>query len=315
MIYSTAGNSLNKQDTSAPGIVLAVAPNNNQLVINDQVRGLFYLYNTSSGPTASYGGMGVAAAWTPDSNTLYIVDNAAAGANHTNRLYVYNVNTGWSTYDLSASGGAQNVAVTVPGIGAYLAGNSTVAHTWCPSGTVGNNASIQFYPQSDSLNLPTSVLGATADGAHMLGASLSGSSITLGDIGLAISATPLCPESTTGTPPNQVETMKPLSTNPTLNGTVNLTGVTNATAVNRCGSHHCLHHHGRAHRLHHLHHPQHVHRGRPAPLLPAPSQRQPGPAARLRNLLPRRITQTQLFRRHTGDPLAHGSALRHVFAR
>ena len=233
MIYSTAGNSLNKQDTSAPGIVLAVAPNNNQLVINDQVRGLFYLYNTSSGPTASYGGMGVAAAWTPDSNTLYIVDNAAAGANHTNRLYVYNVNTGWSTYDLSASGGAQNVAVTVPGIGAYLAGNSTVAHTWCPSGTVGNNASIQFYPQSDSLNLPTSVLGATADGAHMLGASLSGSSITLGDIGLAISATPLCPESTTGTPPNQVETMKPLSTNPTLNGTVNLTGVTNATAVNQ----------------------------------------------------------------------------------
>ncbi|MDR3753271.1 MAG: hypothetical protein P4K93_05930 [Terracidiphilus sp.] len=233
MIYSTAGNSLIKQDTSAPGIVLAVAPNNNQLVINDQVRGLFYLYNTSSGPSASYGGMGVAAAWTPDSDTLYIVDNAAAGANHTNRLYVYNVNTGWSTYDLTASGGAQNVAVTVPGIGAYLAGNSTVAHTWCPSGTVGNNASIQFYPQSDSLNLPTSVLGATTDGAHMLGASLSGSSITLGDIGVAISATPLCPESTTGTPPNQVETMKPLSTNPTLNGTVNLTGVTNATAVNQ----------------------------------------------------------------------------------
>ena len=233
MIYSTAGNSLTKQDTSAPGVVLAVSPNNNQLVINDQVRGLFYLYNTSSGPSASYGGMGVAAAWTPDSNTLYIVDNAAAGANHTNRLYVYNVNTGWSTYDLTASGGAQNVAVTVPGIGAYLAGNPTVAHTWCPSGTVGNNASIQFYPQSDSLNLPTSVLGATTDGAHMLGASLSGSSITLGDIGLAISATPLCPESTTGTPPNQVETMKPLSTNPTLNGTVNLTGVTNATAVNQ----------------------------------------------------------------------------------
>jgi trimeric autotransporter adhesin len=233
MIYSTAGNSLTKQDTTSPGVVLAVSPNNNQLIINDQVRGVFYLYNASSGSTGSYGGMGVAAAWTPDSSTVYIVDNAAAGVNHTNTLYVYNTNTGWSTYDLTASGGSQNVAVTVPGIGAYFAGFPTVAHTWCPSGTVGNNASIQFYPQSDSLTLPTSALGATTDGAHMLGASLSGSSITLDDIGLAISTTPLCPEATTGAPPSQVETMTPLSTNPTLNGVVNLAGVTNATAVNQ----------------------------------------------------------------------------------
>ena len=67
----------------------------------------------------------------------------------------------------------------------------------------------------------------------MLGASLSSTSITLDDIGLDIPATPLCPETTTGTPPNQVETMKPLSTNPTLDGTVNLSSVTNATAVNQ----------------------------------------------------------------------------------
>src|SRR5208283_941628 len=30
MIYSTAGNSLTKQDTSAPGVVLAVSPNNDE---------------------------------------------------------------------------------------------------------------------------------------------------------------------------------------------------------------------------------------------------------------------------------------------
>jgi len=238
MIYSTLSNSLSKQDTSAPGVVLAVSPNNSELVINDQISGLFYLYNTSSGPSSSYGGMGVAAAWTPDSNTLYIVDSAAAGANHTNTLYVYNVNLGWSTYDLTASGGSQNLALTVPGIGAYLAGFPTVAHTWCPSGTVGNNASIQFYPQSDSVNQLTSVLGATSDGAHMLGASLSGSSITLDDIGLSIPpnatfTSALCPETTTGTPPNQVEKMTPLSTNPTLMGVLTLAGVTNATAVNQ----------------------------------------------------------------------------------
>ena len=28
-----------------------------------------------------------------------------------------------------------NVALTIPGVGAYLSGNPTVAHTWCPSGT------------------------------------------------------------------------------------------------------------------------------------------------------------------------------------
>jgi len=149
---------------------------------------------------------------------------------------VHDTNSGWSTYDLSASGGSQNLAITVPGLGAYLAGNPTVAHTWCPSGTVGSNGTIQFYPQplTDSINIPTSVLGATSDGQHILGASLNGSSITLDDIGLNIPpslAYPSaeCPVTTAGT----TETLSPLSTNPTLNGSVNLTGVTDATVVNQ----------------------------------------------------------------------------------
>ena len=134
----------------------------------------------------------------------------------------------------------------MPGVGAYLAGNPTVAHTWCPGpvpgsgqpATVGNNASIQFYPQSDSVKLPTGVLGATTDGAHILGASLNGSSITLDDIGVSIPPSgpypnAQCPETTTGAPPNQVQTMTPLSTNPTLNGSVNLTGITNAAAIDQ----------------------------------------------------------------------------------
>lgn len=232
MVYSTASNAITKQDTGAPGVVLAVAPDGDQLLINDQIRDVFYLYSTSGGASSSFGGLGVAAAWTPDSNTLYIVDSAAFGGAHTNTLYVHNNNSGWSTYSLNASGGSQSLAVTVPGIGAFLAGNPTVAHTWCPTGTVGNNASIQFYPQSDSVNLLTSVLGATTDGSHILGASLNGTSITLDDIGVTIPTT-LCAETTTGTPPNQVQTMTPLSTGPTMNGTVNLTGVTAATAINQ----------------------------------------------------------------------------------
>ena len=167
MVFSTVSNSLTNQNTAVPGVVLAVSPSNSELVINDQIRGVFYIYNTASGLGSSYGGLGVAAEWTPDSNTAYIVDSAAAGPGHTNTLYVYNVNLGWSTYPLTASGGSQNVAVTVPGIGAYLAGFPTVAHTWCPSGTVGNNASIQFFPQSDTVNLPTNVLGRHKQwGAH-----------------------------------------------------------------------------------------------------------------------------------------------------
>ena len=238
MIYSTQSNNLSKQDNSVPGVVLAASPNSSYLLINDQVRGLFYLYNTAGGTISTFGGMGAAAAWTQDSNTLYIVDSAALGGNHTNTLYVHDANSGWSTYDLSASGGAQNLAITVPGLGAYLSGNPTVAHTWCPSGTVGNNATIQFYPQplTDSINfpIPTSVLGATSDGEHILGASLNGSSITLNDIGVNIPPTLAypaaeCPVTTAGT----TQTLTPLSTNPALNGSVNLTGVTNAIAINQ----------------------------------------------------------------------------------
>ena len=235
MVYSISTNAVTTQNIAVPGVVLAVSPNGSQLLINDQVRGLFYLYNVSGGSTATFGGLGAAASWTPDSNTLYIVDSSALGGNHTDTLYVYNASTGWSTYDLTATGGAQNLAVTVPGVGAYLSGDPTVAHTWCPSGTVGNNATIQFYPQSDSVALTTSVLGATTDGDHILGATLSGGSITLNDIGVSIPPTTSfpaaeCPVNTTVTP----QTMTPLSTNPVPNGpTVTLSGVTNASAVNQ----------------------------------------------------------------------------------
>jgi len=234
MVYSTQNNSLTKQDPSVPGVVLAVSPDGNSALINDQIRGVLYLYTISSGSASTFGGLGLAAAWTSDSKTLYVVDSAALGGNHTNTLYVHAGDSGWSSYDLGSSGGAQNLAITVPGIGAYLSGSPTVAHTWCPSGTAGNNATVQFYPQSDSVNLSTNVLGATSDGDHILGASLSGTSITLDDIGISIPPTLAypnaeCPVTTAGT----TQTLSPLSTHPVLNGTVNLTQVTTASAVNQ----------------------------------------------------------------------------------
>ncbi|MGH9590346.1 MAG: hypothetical protein ACRD25_08110 [Terracidiphilus sp.] len=212
MIYSTSNDSQTKQDTSVPGVVLAVSPNDAEVLINDQVRQLFYLYNATAGSSTSFGGLGVAAQWTPDSQTLYIVDSASANnpalgiTGHTNTLYVFNVYTGWSTYSLNASGGATNLAITVPSVGAYLSGNPTVAHTWCPTGTVGNAASISYYPQGDSVSAQTDLLAATTGGKHILGAGTGGGAVTLYDLGVTIPAT-ACSVTSSGS----TQTMQPLT--------------------------------------------------------------------------------------------------------
>ena len=258
MIYSTASNAVTKQDTSVPGVVLAAAPNATELLINDPLRQVFYLYTPTGGVIATYGGVGNEAAWTPDSKTLYITDSAAlnntpeniaAGiTGHSNTLYVFNVDSGWSTYSLNginSTGGSQSLALTIPGVGAYLSGSAsynTVAHTWCPTGTVtisGNGNAVSnitaFYPQSDSLPVQTDVLAATTDSQHILGAAVTGGGVTLNDIGIAIPTvntdginTPIaCPTSsvTVGTPPNTVttQTLSALSTAPWLNTPTPLT--------------------------------------------------------------------------------------------
>jgi hypothetical protein len=267
MVLTTANNTLTTQSTNLPGVVLAISPNNQTLLVNDQVRQLFYLYNVSGNSATTFGGMGTAAAWTPDANTLYIVDSAAqnltpaniaAGiTGHTDTLYVYNANTGWTTYPLpcsvagpncpSPSTGAQSVAITIPSVGAFLSGSSTVAHTWCPSGTVGNYANISFYPQGptpdNTVAAQTDVLAATTDGKHILGVSTSGqpdsgANITLSDIGVTIPTAqspagiltpiscPLATNSSTG-----VETLSPLVLTTSFSQPVPITA--DAAAVNQ----------------------------------------------------------------------------------
>jgi hypothetical protein len=232
MIYSISGNSVTKQDTTAPGVVLAVAPNNQTLLVNDPVRKVFYLYNTAGTATTTFGGMGTAAEWTPDSKTLYVTDSAAAGAGHTDTLYVYNANTGWTTYPLAPSApndptnpGAQSVAVTVPGVGAFLSGGTTVAHTWCPTGPVGQYASMIFYPQppNDSVSTLTDVLAATTDGQHILGAAYANGAATLSDIAVTV-PNGQCPPANSGA-------LQPLTIPFTLNPPQTLT--INATAVDQ----------------------------------------------------------------------------------
>lgn len=202
MSYTTSSNvAANPPDASVPGVVLAVSPDNKQVLINDQTRQVFYIYSASgSTGTIQFSGVGSAAEWTPDAKTLYITDSASAGPGHTDTLYVYNANTGWTTYDLSSSGGGKNLTLAIPSVGAYLSGNPTVAHTWCPSGTASQYKSIVFYPQGDSVPAQTDVLATTTDGQHVLGAALVGGGVQLSDIGVTVPSTtaPLpdaCPQS------------------------------------------------------------------------------------------------------------------------
>ncbi len=224
MVYSSGSNSVTKQNNSVPGVVLAVAPDNSLVLINDQVRQLFYLYTPSSGSYTSYGGLGTAAAWTPDVQTLYITGTNTTTGDPT--LFVYNQNTGWTTSDLSASTGvSQSLALTIPSVGAYLSGSNTVAHTWCPTGTVGNYATMSFYPQSDVVQdsgspVPSNILTATTDGDHILSAALNGSSITLNDIGVTI-------------PTTECTLAHPLSTSPVLLTPTPLSVNANASLINR----------------------------------------------------------------------------------
>jgi hypothetical protein len=79
-------------------------------------------------------------------------------------------------------------AITVPGVGAFLSGNPTVAHTWCPTGTIANGLSTitAFYPLGDSVPVQTDVLAATTNGQHILGAAWNGGPITLSDIAVTL---------------------------------------------------------------------------------------------------------------------------------
>jgi len=210
MEFSTSTNGLIKQDPNVPGVVLAVSPDNTKVLINDQARHLFYIYNPVGSTYTTFDGIGNAAAWTPDSKTLYITDSASLGAGHSDTLYVDNVNTGWTTCTAGQPcaaefAGAKNLAITIPGVGAYFSGNPTVSRTWCPSGSVGSTANMTLYPQGDSIAADTDLLSATTDGQHILGVAMTSNGPTLTDIGVTIPTT-ACP----GTGSN---TLSAISTN------------------------------------------------------------------------------------------------------
>jgi hypothetical protein len=175
MIFNATSNGLSKEDTTVPGVVLAISPDSSTAVIADQVRQVIYLYTVSSGAHTSIGGVGTRAAFSPDGTTLYVTGPDA--------LYVHNSFSGWSTYTIdSTQTGAgctldnsgtspfcsPDLAVTIPSEGIFLSGPAeTTAYSFCPNTTA---TPYVYYPPAATVPLGTDHLTATTNRIHILGA-------------------------------------------------------------------------------------------------------------------------------------------------
>lgn len=232
IVVSTANNGITKQDTSVPGVVLAVSPSGTNLIIDDQLRQVIYLYSTTSGIVSSISGQATRAQFSPDNKNAYVVGP--------NALYVFNIATGWSTYtssttppgptqptnacnlDNNTPGSAAydpfcgpGLALTVPSIGPFVTGSPTTAWGFCPNVTVTapGQPTIPhaFYPQAASVGIQTDQLAATEDGLHVIGADTKDNDLT--DIGVTI-PTGACPTSNTGITLTPTFTQTPLGFTP-----------------------------------------------------------------------------------------------------
>jgi trimeric autotransporter adhesin len=193
MIFSTTGNQLSKEVTTVPGVVLAVNPGNSEVIVNDQLRQVIYLYSPAAGTATSISGIANHASFSPDGTTVYIVGVDPATGQNT--LFVNNPNSSWTTYPLTNeatyscpldAGGtaavpAYNpnydpfcgpaVTVTVPSVATFFSGDTTAARSYCPNNST--STALQFYPSAGDTPVSTTQLTATADGFHVLGADTS----------------------------------------------------------------------------------------------------------------------------------------------
>ncbi|HTJ31524.1 MAG TPA: hypothetical protein VL346_13560 [Acidobacteriaceae bacterium] len=211
MVYAAGNNSLTKVDPNVPGVVLAASPDDSRILINDPLRQIFYIYTVATGSFSTFSGVGTSAQWTPDGKTLYVVGKSyptnSGVTTPTPTLFVYNTNTGWTTYPLPST--PEEVAITVPGVGAFSSGSTTSANGWCPSLNASTGYISQAYPQMANGLPATDILRATYDGAHMLGVSLAGGEPVLTDINVDFSQSLVdgaCPTSAGTTTSTNIKT-------------------------------------------------------------------------------------------------------------
>ncbi len=218
MTYSATSNSLTAETPNVPGVVLAVSPTNSSLVVNDQLRGIIYLYTPSSSSYTSFAGIAQKAAFTADGQTVYIVGE--------NVMYIHNNFTGWSveplpvnqatrttgicpatnttspiptdptnyppnttdnpnnTYNIFCS---PDLAVTIPAAAVFLSGTSTAAYGECPDTTV---TPVVTYPEATTVAALSDHVASTTDGKHIIGASANPATLTDLSITVPINACP-----------------------------------------------------------------------------------------------------------------------------
>jgi hypothetical protein len=230
MSYSASSNSLSSEVTSIPGVVLAVSPTNSAVVVNDQLRGVIYLYTptatsgtgttatTSGGSYTSIAGIAQKAAFTADGQTVYIVGDGV--------LYIHNSFTGWSTEPLPASQGtpgtgvcpATNTTSPIPTDPTTYPPNTTANpnntyNTFCspdlavtiPAAAVFLSGSptsaygqcpettvkpVVNYPEATTVAVVSDHVASTTDGKHIIGATANPPTLTDLSITVPIDACP-----------------------------------------------------------------------------------------------------------------------------
>ena len=127
--------------------------------------------------------MGTHAAFSPDSQTVYITlgdYNASTGVTTpNNQLLVHSQFTGW--YQTTSSQATTDVAIGVPSVGAFFGGNPTTARSYCPATTISGGGSQTtsstttnvFYPNAGVMGPTTDRVATTNDGLHLLGATVT----------------------------------------------------------------------------------------------------------------------------------------------
>jgi hypothetical protein len=201
MTLSTAANTASSANQTIPGVVLAVSPDGGAVVVTDPARQTVSLVGNGVVAT-SYGNVvGSSAAWSPDSQTVYITTTSHTLLTHSafNNWQVTNTNPIYS-----------DVTVTVPHIGAYFSGPVTEGRSYCATTTIvtpGSNGNPpttanEYYPLADSLAVPNDRLAATTDGKHILGATVAGGTPTLNDMSVTLPVTTPCPQPPSAVPPD-----------------------------------------------------------------------------------------------------------------
>jgi hypothetical protein len=184
MTFSALSNALTSQDTSVTGTVLAVSPDGSTLVITDPIRQFVYLYTAggTGGIQTQFGGVATHAAFSPDSQTVYITlgdYNSSTGVTTpNNQLLVHSQFTGW--YQTTSSQPTTDVTLGVPSVGAFFAGNPTTARSYCPVTTISGGQETTsstttnvFYPDAGVMGPLTDRVTTTNDGLHLLGATVT----------------------------------------------------------------------------------------------------------------------------------------------